>query len=154
MTSPLIRFAAPLITGLLAAPAAHAIDAAQWQKVAPMLQAALECRAEPDIASAAWKALSADPYSTTDPITPPVAFNVFGLPVRDVSFYIDPDGEVGASYTATFATTKATVRAAAKLDGKGHRATRMGDLGVGGIGETQLTCTVAGTTDATDDENS
>ncbi|MGE6333092.1 hypothetical protein [Stenotrophomonas sp. NPDC077659] len=154
MTSTLLRFATPLIIGLLAAPAAHAIDAAQWQNVAPMLQAALECRAGPDTASAAWKALSADPYSTTDAIKPPVAFTVFGLPVRDVSFYIDPDGEAGASYTSTFATSKASVRAAAKLDAKGRRSTRMGTLVMGGIGETHLSCTVEGSLGATDDENS
>lgn len=36
---------------------------------------------------------------------PPQGFAVYGLSVQSITIYIDPDGELGASYTATVAAT-------------------------------------------------
>lgn len=140
---------AALLLGVLAAPAAHALDAAQWQSVAPAIQAALECRAKPDTAGAAWKLLPRDPSGGIEPIKPPVAFSVFGVPVREVSIFIDPDGELGESYTADLGASVAAVRKAAKLSAEG-RATKMGTLSLTEEDSPKLTCTVAGTYDESD----
>lgn len=137
--------------GMLAAPAAHALDAAQWRAVAPAIQAALECRAKPDTASTAWKSLPRDASGAIESITPPAPFTVFGLPVREVAIFIDPDGELGESYTADFGTVvAAAVRAAARLDADGGRETSMGVLALSEEAPPKLTCTVAGTYDESD----
>lgn len=145
-----MKMLAPLLIGVLAAPAAHALDAAQWQAVAPAIQAALECRAKPDTAAAAWKALSRDESGGIQPVKPPVPFTVFGLPVREVSIFIDPDGELGESYTADLGTSAAAARKSAKLSGDAGRATKMGVLTLTDDGSPKLTCTVAGTYDESD----
>ncbi|WP_295517298.1 hypothetical protein [uncultured Stenotrophomonas sp.] len=137
------RTFAPIIAALLAMPAAQAattIDAAHWQKLAPTLQAALECRADPDTAATALAGLS----GTDEPIKPPVPFTVFGLHVRSVSVYIDPDGELGASYTAQLSANAAAVRTASKLGRKPERDTSMGVLSIAQDGSAQLTCLVQG----------
>lgn len=141
---------APLLIGALAAPAAHALDAAQWQAVAPAIQAAVECRAKPDTASAAWKALPRDEQGGTAPIKPPASFAVFGLPVQTVSIFIDPNGELGESYTADLGASAATARKSAKLGANAGRTTKMGDLTLSEGGPPKLTCTVAGTYDESD----
>lgn len=133
--------------GALAAPAAHALDAAQWKAVAPAIQAALECQTKPNTASATWKALPRDESGGIEPIKPPVPFTVFGLPVQEVSIFIDPDGELGESYTAVLGASAAAVRKSAKLTGSGGRTTRMGELMLSEGASPQLTCTVAGTYD-------
>jgi hypothetical protein len=145
-----IKTLAPLLVCVLATPAAHALDAAQWQAAAPAIQAALECRAKPDTAAAAWNALPRDETGALKPIKPPVPFAVFGVPVREVSIFIDPDGEMGESYTADLSATAAAVRKAAKLNAAGGRTTTMGELMLGEGGSVQLTCTVAGTYDESD----
>lgn len=141
---------APLLVGVLAAPAAHALDAAQWQAVAPALQAALECRATPDAASAAWKALPRDEHGGIGPIKPPAPFAVFGLPVQAVSIFIDPNGELGQSYTADIGASAAAARTSAKLGANAGRTTKMGELTLAEDGPPKLTCTVAGTYDESD----
>ena len=128
----------------LAAPAAHALDPAQWQAVAPMLQAAVECRERPDTTSAAWRALPHDEYGQVEPVVPPMPFTVFGLPVREVSVFIDESGEMGESYTAEFAVGAPAVRNAAKLSGGGDRTTQLGALALSNDRPATLTCTVAG----------
>ncbi len=138
---------APLLVATLAAPAAHALDAAQWQAVAPTIQAALECRTRPDTAGAAWKALPRDPSGDIEPIKPPVPFTVFGLPVREVSIYIDPNGELGESYTADIGASVAAVRTSARLGAGAARATKMGVLRLTEDDASKLTCTVAGSYD-------
>lgn len=140
----------PLLVGALAAPSAHALDAAQWQTVAPAIQAAVECRAKPDTATAAWKTLPRDESGGIQSIKPPVPFAVFGLPVQEISIFIDPDGELGESYTATLGTSAAAVRKAAKLNANGGRATGMGELMLSDGAPPQLTCTVPGTYDESD----
>ncbi len=139
-----------LLVGALVAPAAQAIDATQWQAVAPAIQAAVECRAKPDTTAAAWKALPRDESGGIEAIKPPAPFTVFGLPVQEVSIFIDPDGELGESYTATLGTNAAAVRKSAKLSTAGGRTTTMGELMLSDGGAPQLTCTVAGTYDESD----
>ncbi len=139
-----------LLVGVLFAPAAQAIDATQWQAVAPAIQAAVECRAKPDTTAAAWKALPRDESGGIEAIKPPAPFTVFGLPVQEVSIFIDPDGELGESYTATLGTNAVAVRKAAKLSTAGGRTTTMGELMLSDGGAPQLTCTVAGTYDESD----
>ena len=139
-----------LLVGALTAPAAQAIDATQWQAVAPAIQAAVECRAKPDTTAAAWKALPRDESGGIEAIKPPAPFRVFGLPVQEVSIFIDPDGELGESYTATLGTNAAAVRKSAKLSTSGGRTTTMGELMLSDGGAPQLTCTVAGTYDESD----
>lgn len=133
-----------LLTVLLAAPAAHALDAAQWRAVAPLVQAAIECRAKPDTAAAAWKSLPRDEYGGIAPIKPPAPFVVFGLPVREVSIFIDPEGIEGESYTAKIDATPAAVRKAARFTTESGRATDMGGLTLTEDRLTWLTCTVQG----------
>lgn len=137
----------PLLVCALATPSAHALDAAQWQTLAPAIQAAVECRGKPNTAAAAWKALPRDESGGIQSIKPPVPFAVFGLPVQEISIFIDPDGELGESYTATLGASAAAVRKAAKLNANGGRATRMGELMLSEGDAPQLTCTVAGTYD-------
>ena len=139
-----------LLVGALFAPAAQAIDATQWQAVAPAIRAAVECRAKPDTTAAAWKALPRDDSGGIEAIQPPVPFTVFGLPVQEVSIFIDPDGELGESYTATLGTNAAAVRKSAKLGTAGGRKTTMGELMLSDGGAPQLNCTVAGTYDESD----
>lgn len=139
-----------LLVGALFAPAAQAIDATQWQALAPAIQAAVECRAKPDTTAAAWKALPRDESGGIEVIKPPVPFTVFGLPVQEVSIFIDPDGELGESYTATLGTNAAAIRKAGKLSPAGGRRTTMGELMLSDGGAPQLTCTVAGTYDESD----
>jgi len=144
------KFLITVLVGALFAPAAQAIDATQWQAVAPAIQAAVECRAKPDTTAAAWKALPRDESGGIEAIKPPMPFTVFGLPVQEVSIFIDPDGELGESYTATLGTNAAAVRKAAKLSTAGGRTTTMGELMLSDGGAPQLTCTVAGTYDESD----
>lgn len=144
------KFLITVLVGALFAPAAQAIDATQWQAVAPAIQAAVECRAKPDTTAAAWKALPRDESGGIEAIKPPMPFTVFGLPVQEVSIFIDPDGELGESYTATLGTNSAAVRKAAKLSTAGGRTTTMGELMLSDGGAPQLTCTVAGTYDESD----
>ena len=141
---------APLLVGVLAAPAAHALDTAQWQAVAPTLQAALECRTKPDTTGAAWMSLPHDAEGGIAAIKPPVPFLVFGLPVREVAIFIDASGELGESYTADLGASLAAVRKAAKLNAEDGRTTPMGDLTLGGDTSPKLTCTVAGAYDESD----
>lgn len=153
MKMPLARTLAPLIAALLAAPAAHAattIDAAQWQKLAPTLQAALECRADPDTAAKTLAGLSGNGEGTSEPIKPPVPFTVFGLQVRSFSVYIDPDGDLGASYTSQLSANAAAVRNASKLGRKPERDTSMGVLSIAQDGSAQLTSLVYGAYDERD----
>ena len=75
----------------------HAPDLDQWSRIEPAIAAAVECRqtlpmhALDDIAPNA-------PGSWL--LAPARSFTVFGLPVKRIELFIDPDGELGASYTA------------------------------------------------------
>ncbi|MBO9745977.1 hypothetical protein J7431_01460 [Xanthomonas phaseoli pv. dieffenbachiae] len=132
----------PILLLWALAPAAHALDAAQWQAVAPALQAAIECHAKPDTSTAGWEALPRDRFGGIAPIKPPSPFSVFGLPVTEVSVSIDPEGVEGDSYTAKLASTTQAIKAAAKLDAEGRREATIGTLELDDIG--QLSCVVLG----------
>lgn len=132
----------PILLLWALAPAAHALDAAQWQAVAPALQAAIECRAKPDTSTTGWEALPRDRFGDIAPIKPPSPFSVFGLPVTEVSVSIDPEGVEGDSYTAKLASNAQAIKAAAKLDAEGRREAGIGTLELDDIG--QLTCVVPG----------
>ena len=72
-------------------------DPNRWLQIEPSIIAAVECRqtlpmhALDDIAPNA-------PGSWL--LAPARSFTVFGLPVKRIELFIDPDGELGASYTA------------------------------------------------------
>ena len=78
------------------------------------------------------------------------AATVFGLQIRSFSVYIDPDGDLGASYTSTLAANAAAVRNASKLGRKPERGTSMGVLSIAQDGSAQLTCLVYGAYDERD----
>ena len=68
-----------------------------WLKIEPAVQAALECRQA--LPAATLRGIPpSEPGNWT--LTPARSFTVFGLPVAQVRLFIDPDGELGASYTA------------------------------------------------------
>ncbi len=118
---------------------------AQWMAAAPIMQAGLECRQRINPGDPALHALF--PHSDTGQwvLTPPKGFAVFGLPVESVTIYIDPDGEMGASYTASVAAPMAIAVKAAKINGQ--RKTGIGSLMAGQGGRaslTDITCTVSG----------
>ena len=75
----------------------QAPDIDHWLRIEPAIAAAVECRqtlpmhALDDIAPNA-------PGSWL--LAPARSFTVFGLPVKRIELFIDPDGELGASYTA------------------------------------------------------
>ena len=76
---------------------AFALEPQQWSAIEPAVKAAVECR-QP-LAVDKLKDITPDaPGSWT--LTPPSAFSAWGLPVTRVEVFIDPDGELGASYTA------------------------------------------------------
>lgn len=75
----------------------QAPDIDHWLRIEPAIAAAVECR-------------QALPLHVLDGITPNApgswslvparSFTAFGLPVKRIELFIDPDGELGASYTA------------------------------------------------------
>lgn len=132
--------------------AADSISPAQWEAAAPHLQAALECRQRINRAHPALRPLLPRNRSGLWELTPPTPLTVFGLPVSRISIYIDPSGEMGASYTAFMAgQTIASLAKAATLKGdpsEPGRKTRVGMLTAGqayGPATAEFTCTVMGT---------
>ncbi|WP_205204413.1 hypothetical protein [Azonexus hydrophilus] len=113
----------------------------RWVSLEPAVQAALECR-QPLRPSALNGITPEAPGSWT--LTPARSFTVFGLPVAQVRLFIDPDGELGASYTAVIEKRSADqVRKQIRLLERGKRT---GQLSVGqahGPQQVELTCTVA-----------
>jgi len=116
---------------------------AQWKNAAPILQAGLECRQQINPDNPALRPLF--PRNNVDQwkIVPPKGFTVFGLPVQLITIYIDPSGELGASYTASVAAPKAAAIKAAKLNRQ--RKTKIGILmaqqGIDDPSLTDITCT-------------
>lgn len=112
----------------------------RWISFEPAVQAALECRQPLPLATLSG-ITSETPGSWT--LTPARSFTVFGLPVMQVRLFIDPDGELGASYTAVIEKRSADqVRKQVRLLGRGKR---IGQLSVGQAHDSQqveLTCTV------------
>lgn len=115
----------------------------RWISIEPAVQAvqaALECR-QPLHPSALSGITPEAPGSWK--LAPARSFTVFGLPVAQVRLFIDPDGELGASYTAAIEKRSADqVRKQVRLLRRGKR---MGQLSVGQAHDSQqveLTCTV------------
>jgi len=138
-TSALAQMPVPLLDSDAVA------DPAQWEIAAPIMQAALECRQQISPDDPALRPLLSSNNASQWELVPPKGFAVFGLPVQLITIYIDPTGEMGASYTASMAAPEAEVIKAAKINGQ--RNTKIGSL-MAGQGRdpslTKITCTVSG----------
>lgn len=80
-----------------------AADPAVWKRAAPVMKEALECRRVINPADPALRPLLPPNEIGQWELVPPQGFAVYGLPVQSITIYIDPDGELGASYTTTVA---------------------------------------------------
>ncbi|TMW74672.1 hypothetical protein FG147_06510 [Thauera sp. UPWRP] len=120
-------------------------DPAQWKAAAPLLQASLECRRVIDPADPALRPVMPANDAGQWELTPPRGFSAFGLPVQSITLYIDPDGELGASYTAEVAAPQAlAAKAVQPYHGrKGAAGTLQVEPGERPSLAT-ITCTVAG----------
>jgi len=119
---------------------------AQWEIAAPIMQAALECRQQINPDDPALRPLLPSNEVSQWELVPPKGFAVFELPVQLITIYIDPTGEMGASYTASVAVTEDAAVKAAKIN-NGQRNTEIGSL-MAEQGRdpslTEITCTVSG----------
>ncbi|MDR3087592.1 MAG: hypothetical protein LBU45_06535 [Azoarcus sp.] len=93
-------------------------DPAQWKTAASIMQSALECRQRINPTDPALRPLLPKNETNQWALIPPKGFSVFGLPVQLISIYIDPTGELGASYTASVTASKAVAAKAAQLSGQ------------------------------------
>lgn len=75
----------------------QAPDIDHWLRIEPAIAAAVECRQTLPLHMLDGIAPNA-PGSWS--LVPTRSFTVFGLPVQRIELFIDPDGELGASYTA------------------------------------------------------
>jgi len=98
----------------------------QWEAVAPVIQAGLECRQRINSDDPVLGALPPSNDFHQWELVPPKGFSVFGLPVQAITLFIDPTGEMGASYTASVATTEAL--AAKALQGNSEHENAVGSL--------------------------
>jgi len=77
-------------------------------------------------------------------LTPARSFTVFGLPVKRIELFIDPDGELGASYTAVI--DKRSLEQVRKQLKLASLRGRIGQLSANQPStEVQVTCTVTAT---------
>ena len=75
----------------------QAPDLDQWSRIEPAITAAVECRQTLPMRVLDGIAPNA-PGSWS--LTPARSFTAFGLPVKRIELFIDPDGDLSASYTA------------------------------------------------------
>ena len=110
----------------------------RWLTIEPAVQAALECRQT--LPTTTLRGIPpSEPGSWT--LTPARSFAVFGLPVAQVRLFIDPDGELGASYTAVI-EKRSLEQVRRQLEFAGNRG-RIGQLSADQPGQhIELTCTV------------
>src|SRR5690606_29542480 len=119
----------------------QAPDIDHWLRIEPTIAAAVECR-------------QTFPLHALDGITPNApgcwslvrarSFTVFGLPVKRIELFIDPDGELGASYTAVI--EKRSLEQVRKQLKLASQRGRIGQLSADQPGaEVQVSCTVAAT---------
>ena len=109
-----------------------------WLTIEPAVQAALECR-QTLPATTLRGFPSNEPGSWT--LTPARSFTVFGLPVAQVRLFIDPDRELGASYTAVI-EKRSLEQVNRQLEFAGNRE-RIRQLSADQPGQhIELTCTV------------
>jgi len=116
----------------------NASNLERWLTIEPAVQAALECRQ-----TLPAKTLRGFPPSVPGSWTliPARSFSVFGLPVAQVRLFIDPDGELGASYTAVI-EKRSLEQVRRQLEFAGNRG-RIGQLSADQPGQhIELTCTV------------
>ena len=116
----------------------NASNLERWLTIEPAVQAALECRQV--LPAATLRGIPpSDPGSWT--LTPARSFTVFGLPVAQVRLFIDPDGELGASYTAVI-EKRSLEQVRRQLEFAGNRG-RIGQLSADRPGQhVELSCTV------------
>jgi len=114
-------------------------DLNRWLQIEPAIAAALECRHVLPMHVLDGIAPNA-PGSWS--LTPARSFTAFGLPVTRIELFIDPDGELGASYTAVIEKRSlAQMRKQLKL---ACQRGRIGLLSADQPGaEVQVSCTVA-----------
>jgi len=142
-TSALAQMPVPLLDSDAVA------NPAQWEIAAPIMQAALECRQQISPDDPALRPLLSSNNVSQWELVPPNGFAVFGLPVQLITIYIDPTGEMGASYTASVAAPEAAAVKAAKIN-NGQRNTEIGSLMAeqgSAPSLTDITCTVSGSYD-------
>ena len=110
----------------------------RWLTIEPAVKAALECRQA--LPAATLRGIPpSEPGNWT--LTPARSFTVFGLPVAQVRLFIDPDGELGASYTAVI-EKRSLEQVRRQLEFAGNRG-RIGQLSADQPGQhIELTCTV------------
>ena len=119
----------------------NATDIDQWLWIEPAIAAAVECR----------QALPMRVLERITPnapgswaLTPARSFTVFGLPVKRIELFIDPDGELGASYTAVI-EKRSLEQVRKQLTLAGQRG-RIGQLSADQpSAEVQVSCTIAAT---------
>jgi len=98
----------------------------QWEAAAPVIQAGLECRQHINPDDPALSHLPPPNEFSQWELVPPKGFSVFGLPVQAITLYIDPTGEMGASYTASVAATEELV--AKTLESNSQHENAVGSL--------------------------
>ena len=116
-------------------------DLNHWLRIEPAIVAAVECRQALPLGVLDGIAPNA-PGSWS--LTPARSFTVFGLPVTRIELFIDPDGELGASYTAVI--EKRSLEQVRKQLKLASQRGRIGQLSADQpSAEVQVTCTVAAT---------
>ncbi len=119
----------------------QAPDIDHWLRIEPAIAAAVECRQTLPLHMLDGIASNA-PGSWS--LVPTRSFTVFGLPVQRIELFIDPDGELGASYTAVI--EKRSLQQARKQLNLISARERIGQLSADQPNdEVQLVCTVAAT---------
>lgn len=119
----------------------HAPDLDQWSRIEPAIAAAVECRHVLPMHLLDGIAPNA-PGSWS--LTPAHSFTAFDLPVKRIELFIDPDGELGASYTAVI--EKRSLEQVRKQLKLASQRGRIGQLTADQPStEVQVSCTVAAT---------
>ena len=116
-------------------------DLNHWLRIEPAIVAAVECRQALPLHVLDGIAPNA-PGSWS--LTPARSFTAVGLPVKRIELFIDPDGELGASYTAVI--EKRSLEQVRKQLKLASQRGRIGQLSADQpSAEVQVTCTVAAT---------
>ncbi len=112
-----------------------------WLRIESSITTAVECRQTLPMHVLEGIAPNA-PASWS--LTPARSFTVFGLPVKRIELFIDPDGELGASYTAVI--DKRSLEQVRKQLKLASLRGRIGQLSANQPStEVQVTCTVTAT---------
>lgn len=145
MKKTIIAFvAATFAQGAIAQPP----DLQAWTRIAPAIQAALECRAEPNLKDPDIEQLLSFDGDITEKAAP-AGFTVFGMPVEHITLVQGEDDDERPALSATSLFAKASladVSKAAKLGTKDHTrqapaGTLMASMGTGN--KAQISCSFA-----------